>query len=83
MTSLLLVMNMACTLFRMTPLEALAGVTRNAAAALGLGGEIGTLEVGKAADFALWDVERPGELAYGIGGNPCGQVVFGGVVRKG
>ncbi|MEC4718468.1 imidazolonepropionase [Noviherbaspirillum sp. CPCC 100848] len=82
MTSLLLAMNMACTLFRMTPLEALAGVTRNAAAALGLGGEIGTLEVGKAADFALWEVERPGELAYGIGGNACSGVVFGGAVRE-
>ncbi|WP_151638030.1 imidazolonepropionase [Noviherbaspirillum aerium] len=83
LTSLLLAMNMACTLFRMTPLEALLGVTRNAAAALGLGGEIGTLSVGKTADFALWDVERPGELAYGIGGNPCAGVVFGGVVREG
>ncbi|RJF99354.1 imidazolonepropionase [Noviherbaspirillum saxi] len=78
MTSLLLVMNMACTLFRMTPLEALAGVTNNAAAALGLQHEIGSLAVGKRADFALWAIDRPGDLAYGIGGNPCRWVVNAG-----
>ena len=82
MTSLLLAMNMACTLFRMTPLEALAGATVHAARALGIGGEAGTLEVGKRADFALWEVERPGELAYAIGGNPCVSVVNGGVARE-
>ncbi|KRB84908.1 imidazolonepropionase [Noviherbaspirillum sp. Root189] len=82
MTSLLLAMNMACTLFRMTPLEALSGVTRHAATALGLQSEIGSLEVGKRADFALWQIDRPGDLAYGIGGNPCRWVVNGGVRRE-
>lgn len=75
MTSLLLAMNMACTLFRMTPQEALTGVTVNAAKALGMADEVGSLEVGKRADFALWEIERPGELAYAIGGNPCWQVI--------
>ncbi|WP_425407613.1 imidazolonepropionase [Hwanghaeella sp.] len=73
--SLLLILNMACTLFRMTPEEALAGVTRNGAAALGLGEEYGTLEVGKRADFVLWDVETPADLSYRMGDNPCKQVV--------
>ena len=81
MTSLLLAMNMACTLWRLTPLEALAGCTANAARALGLHGEIGTLEVGKRADFALWDIARPADLAYGIGFNPCRGVANGGVWR--
>jgi imidazolonepropionase len=75
--SLLLMLNMACTLFRLTPAEALAGVTRNAARALGLN-DRGTLEVGKRADLALWRVGRPAELAYWLGGNPCV-----GVVRRG
>ncbi|MDY7536876.1 imidazolonepropionase [Undibacterium sp. RTI2.1] len=78
MTSLLLAMNMACTLFRLTPLEALAGVTKHAARALGLQDQIGTLEIGKAADFALWAIDRPGDLAYAIGGNPCVGIVFAG-----
>jgi len=77
-TSLLLMLNMACTLFSMTPEEALAGVTRNAAAALGLDGEIGTLEAGKAADFVFWDIDSPAELAYAIGANPLKARVFGG-----
>jgi len=77
-SSLLLMVNMACTLFRMTPEEALAGVTRNAARALGLGNSHGTLEVGKAADFVLWDIEQPAELAYRIGANPCYRVVQAG-----
>jgi imidazolonepropionase len=81
MTSLLLAMNMACTLFRMTPQEALAGATIHAAAALGLRHEVGSLAVGKAADFALWQIDRPGDLAYAIGANPCRQVVNGGVPR--
>ncbi len=81
--SLLLMLNMACTLFRMTPEEALAGVTRNAARALGLGDSHGTLAPGKTADFALWDVGRPAELAYGIGANPCRAVVKGGEVVLG
>ncbi|WP_299624772.1 amidohydrolase family protein, partial [Pelagibius sp.] len=77
-TSLLLMLNMACTLFRMTPEEALAGVTRNAARALGLQESHGTLEAGKAADFVLWDFDHPAELAYRIGANPCHQVVKDG-----
>jgi imidazolonepropionase len=80
-TSLLLVLNMACTLFRLTPEEALAGVTREGAAALGLGADRGTLEVGKAADFVLWDIARPAELAYRIGANPAVQVVRKGKPR--
>jgi imidazolonepropionase len=81
LTSLLLVLNMACTLFRMTPEEALAGVTRHAARALGLVDECGTLEVGKAADFAIWDIDDPAELAYRIGFNPLASVVRAGAVR--
>jgi imidazolonepropionase len=82
MTSILLAMNMACTLWRLTPQEALAGCTVNAARALGLQREIGTLEVGKRADFALWDIARPADLAYAIGLNPCRMVVNGGVARQ-
>ena len=78
--SLLLMLNMACTLFRFTPEEALAGITRNAAQALGIADDYGTLEVGKAADFVIWDIERPAELAYWVGGNPCHQVVRAGEV---
>jgi imidazolonepropionase len=78
LSSPLLAMNMACTLFRMTPEEALAGFTANGARALGLQASHGTLEVGKAADFALWEVDSPGELAYAIGANPCA-----GAVRQG
>ena len=74
-TSLLLMLNMACTLFNMTPEEALAGVTRNGARALGLQDRIGTLEQGKDADFVLWDITEPAELAYYMGFNPLMQVV--------
>jgi len=81
MTSLLLALNMACTLFRLTPQEALAGATREAARALGLAAQGGTLEAGKVADFVLWDIERPAELAYGIGVNPCHAVVKRGIAR--
>jgi imidazolonepropionase len=81
MTSLLLAMNMACTLWRMTPLEALRGCTVNAARALGRG-DVGTIEAGKRADFALWDIARPADLAYAIGANPCRLVVNGGVPRE-
>ncbi len=77
--SLLLMLNMACTLFRLTPEEALAGVTRNAARALGLAGRRGTLEADKDADFVLWDIEEPAELAYRFGFNPCAGVVKAGV----
>jgi imidazolonepropionase len=71
LSSPLLAMNMACTLFRLTPEEALAGFTINAARALGMQTTHGTLEVGKAADFALWEIDSPGELAYAIGAAPC------------
>ena len=78
MTSLLLAMNMACTLFKMTPLEALQGTTRHAAKALGLSEKIGQLARGLQADFALWQVNRPADLSYAIGANPCRAVVFSG-----
>ena len=81
MTSLLLAMNMACTLWRLTPQEALLGTTANAARALGLQNEIGTLEVGKQADLALWDIARPADLAYAIGFNPCKAVCKAGALR--
>ncbi|MDE1173590.1 MAG: imidazolonepropionase [Parvibaculaceae bacterium] len=75
----LTILNMACVLFRLTPEEALAGFTREAAKALGLGDEIGTLEVGKQADLAIWNIAHPGELAYWIGGTPaCLRVFHGG-----
>ena len=80
-TSLLLMLNMASTLFRMTPEEALAGVTRNGARALGLQDRIGTLEPGKDADFVIWDIDEPAELAYRIGFNPRKQVVRQGKLR--
>ena len=79
LTSLLLTMNMGCTLFGLTPAEALAGVTCNAARALGVM-DTGTLEVGKRADLAIWDVEEPAELAYRIGFNPLYARIFGGGV---
>ena len=63
------IMNMACVLFQITPLEALAGATIHAARALGLQDDIGTLEKGKAADFIVWDMETPADLAYQMGGN--------------
>lgn len=79
-TSLLLMLNMACTLMRLTPEEALAGVTRNAARALGLR-DRGVLAAGLRADFVLWDVQEPAQLAYAIGMNPRRQTVFQGVAR--
>lgn len=75
--SLRQMINMACVLFRLTPEEALAGVTHNAAKALGLK-DRGTLTVGKRADFALWDISHPAELAYMVGGSLCEGVVKGG-----
>jgi imidazolonepropionase len=78
MTSLLLTMNMGATLFRMTVAECLAGVTREAARALGRLDEIGTLEAGKRCDLAIWDIESPAELVYRIGFNPLHARVFGG-----
>ena len=76
--SILLAMNMACTLFRMTPAEALAGTTRHAAQALGLG-DCGQLAAGMRADLAIWDVSDPAELSYGIGINPLHKRIFAGV----
>lgn len=75
LTSILLCMNMACTIFRMTPEEALAGVTRVAAHALGFGSEVGTIEVGKKAEFAVWNVDQPAELAYRMGYNPLSKML--------
>jgi imidazolonepropionase len=73
-------MNMACVQFGLTPAEALAGFTRNAARALGLQDEIGTLVVGKKADLAVWDIAEPAELAYRMGGNPCRLTVKEGQI---
>lgn len=81
MTSLLLAMNMACTLWRLTPQEALAGATCHAARALGLQHDRGSLAIGKRADFALWRIARPADLSYALGFNPCAGVVQGGVWR--
>ena len=81
-SSLLLMLNMACTLFRMTPAEALSGITINGAKALGLQDKIGSLTVGKQADFVLWDIEEPAELAYRIGDNPCAGVVSQGHIAR-
>ncbi len=81
-TSILLALNMACTLFGLTPEEALSGATRNArAGALGALDDIGTLEVGKRADIAFWRIERPAELCYGLGANPCVDVMHRGKLR--
>jgi imidazolonepropionase len=73
-----LMLNMACILFRLTPEEALAGMTRNAARALGYQDICGTLEAGKAADIALWDVRHPRDLAYPFGHAPCRGVILSG-----
>jgi imidazolonepropionase len=81
LSSPLLAMNMACTLFHMTPDEALAGFTINGARALGMQATHGSLEVGKAADLALWDVESPAELLYAIGANPCVGLIRAGNLR--
>lgn len=78
LTSLLLAMNMACTLFKMTPEEALAGATRHAARALGLS-DCGVLRVGLRADLAVWDVQHPAELSYRMGFNPLHKRIFGGL----
>jgi imidazolonepropionase len=83
LVSPLLAMNLACTIFRMTPEEALRGFTVNAARALGLGHTIGSLAPGRKADFVVWDVEQPGHLAYPIGANPGCTVVVAGKTAKG
>ncbi|WP_026145051.1 imidazolonepropionase [Pseudomonas asplenii] len=77
--SLRLMLNMACTLFRMTPEEALAGVTLHAATALGMGDTHGSLEVGKVADFVAWQIDRPADLAYWLGGDLDKRVVRHGI----
>ncbi|GAB3625378.1 Imidazolonepropionase [Pandoraea terrae] len=79
--SLRLMINMACALFGLTPEEALAGVTRNAAKALGMLATHGTLEAGKTADFVAWQIDRPAELAYWLGGPMENQVVRHGELR--
>jgi imidazolonepropionase len=79
MTSLPLAMNMACTLFRMTPLEALQGTTIHAASALGLN-DRGTLTPGKRSDICIWDAAHPAELSYRIGSTPLHTRIFGGEI---
>ncbi|WP_127959567.1 imidazolonepropionase [Serratia microhaemolytica] len=80
--SLRLMLNMACTLFRLTPEEALAGVTYHAATALGIQQTQGSLQVGKLANFVHWPLERPAQLAYWLGGQlPC-SVIFRGALRR-
>jgi imidazolonepropionase len=71
-------MNMAATLFRMTIEECLVGVTRSAAVALGHADRIGTLEAGKQCDLAIWNIERPAELAYRMGFNPLHARIWRG-----
>jgi imidazolonepropionase len=78
LTSLLLAMNMGATLFRLTVEECLAAVTREAARALGMLSEAGSLEAGKRCDLAIWNIERPAELIYRMGFNPLHARVFGG-----
>jgi imidazolonepropionase len=79
LVSILLALNLGCTIFRLTPEEALAGITRNGARALGMGATHGTIEVGKVADLVLWKVDAPAELAYAMGANPCSRVLKSGV----
>ncbi|MCP5327748.1 MAG: imidazolonepropionase [Sinobacteraceae bacterium] len=78
LTSILLAMNMAATLFRLTVEECLVGVTRAAARALGQGASVGTLEAGKYCDMAIWDIAQPAELVYRIGFNPLHKRVWRG-----
>ncbi|MEM7561807.1 MAG: imidazolonepropionase [Pseudomonadota bacterium] len=80
--SIQLIMNMACTLFRMTPVEALRGVTINAAKALGKAQQLGSLEVGKQADLVLWDIDNPAMLSYRVGVNPCRRIMRHGRWQK-
>lgn len=78
-TSLRLILNMGCVLFGLTPEEALTGVTRHAAAALGMGSEAGQIKEGMIADLALWDIAHPDELSYDAGGNLCYGVIKNGI----
>ncbi|TRX53412.1 imidazolonepropionase [Thalassomonas sp. M1454] len=80
--SIQLMLNMACTLFRLTPSEALAGVTCHAAKALGIDHKVGRLEVGLDADIALWDIEQPAQLCYQFGVNPLAALYKQGVKVK-
>src|SRR5262249_18118875 len=80
-TSPLAVLNMACTLFRLTPAEALAGMTSSAARALGFA-DRGSLVAGQRADLALWEIDSPAELAYALGANPCVGLVRDGEVLR-
>ncbi len=77
----LLMLNMACTLFSLTPEESLAGLTRNAARALGIDQQVGTLEIGKRADLVLWQLSNPAELSYRRGSNPVFKVMYKGEFR--
>ena len=79
LASMTAAINLACVQFRLTPEEALAGATRTAARALGLQGEVGTIEAGKAADLAVWDITRPAELAYWLGKPLLARRMVGGV----
>lgn len=81
--SLPMAMNLACVLFQLTPAEALAGVTKNAAAALGLDQEVGTLELGKLADLAVWEIDSPADLAYHMGARPLRAHVKRGHLYQG
>jgi imidazolonepropionase len=78
LTSLLLAMNMGATLFRLTVDECIAGATREAARALGLFNDTGSLEAGKSCDLAIWDIERPAELVYRMGFNPLHARIWHG-----
>jgi imidazolonepropionase len=80
LTSLLLAMNMAAILFRLTVDECIAGVTRNAARALGLFDQTGSLDAGKACDLAIWDIEQPAELVYRMGFDPLHARVWRGAI---
>jgi imidazolonepropionase len=80
--SLLLTLGLGCTLFGLTPREALQGVTVRAAEVLGMGGDRGILEAGKRADLAIWEVAHPRELSYWLGRNPCSGVVKDGTPTK-
>ncbi|MBI3900101.1 MAG: imidazolonepropionase [Gammaproteobacteria bacterium] len=81
--SILLALNMACTLFRLTPAEALAGVTREAARALGLQHDRGRIAIGQRGDLALWSINHPAELCYHLGYNPLALRIFNGAVPAG
>ena len=80
LSSLLLAMNMGATLFHLTVEECLLGVTRNAARALGVEADTGTLEAGKRCDLAIWDVDHPSELVYHMGKSPLHARVWSGLV---